>query len=46
MPRCSVAVLTSPLRTDSVADLRSQLAEKGLESWKKRSWVDVPELKA
>jgi predicted dehydrogenase len=23
-----------------------QLAEKGLESWAKRSWVDVPELKA
>ncbi|MCP4404218.1 MAG: Gfo/Idh/MocA family oxidoreductase [bacterium] len=22
-----------------------QLAEKGIESWKKRSWVDVPELK-
>jgi predicted dehydrogenase len=22
-----------------------QLAEKGLESWKKRSWIDVPELK-
>lgn len=23
-----------------------QLAEKGLESWRKRAWVDVPELKA
>ncbi len=22
-----------------------QLAEKGIESWKKRSWIDVPELK-
>ena len=22
-----------------------QLAEKGLESWAKRAWVDVPELK-
>jgi hypothetical protein len=21
-----------------------QLAEKGIESWKKRAWVDVPEL--
>jgi len=23
-----------------------QLAEKGIESWTKRAWVDVPELKA
>jgi predicted dehydrogenase len=23
-----------------------QLAEKGIESWKKRAWVDIPELKA
>jgi hypothetical protein len=23
-----------------------QLAEKGIESWEKRAWVDLPELKA
>ena len=23
-----------------------QLAEKGLESWKQRAWVDIPELEA
>ena len=23
-----------------------QLAEKGLESWRKRAWVEVPELRA
>jgi hypothetical protein len=22
-----------------------QLAEKGIESWQKRCWVDIPELK-
>jgi hypothetical protein len=23
-----------------------QLAEKGIESWQKRAWVEIPELKA
>jgi predicted dehydrogenase len=40
-------VLNEPFRWSLLEGAKGvQLAEKGLESWKKRAWVDIPELKA
>ncbi|HOI53785.1 MAG TPA: Gfo/Idh/MocA family oxidoreductase [Phycisphaerae bacterium] len=40
-------VLDEPFRWSLLEGAKGvQLAEKGLESWKKRAWVDIPELKA
>jgi predicted dehydrogenase len=40
-------VLNDPFPWDLLQGAKGvQLAEKGLESWAKRAWVDVPELKA
>jgi len=39
-------VLNEPFRWDLLEGAKGvQLAEKGLESWAKRCWIDIPELK-